>query len=279
MNKSISIIEPHGIYRRLLADMIQAIGGYDLRHVLADIAEWEVLLQDPSDFLLVEVDASAFGVSGFGVIERLSGLHGTSCIVCTFNRSGEAVRRAFDAGAAGYVLKDSDYAEFRTNLELALRGGIPMSSEISQMLISSLGAAPSEAPSAGAAASAFVVQVEAAVEAYLGDSSASCCSNLSDYLARRMSLSYGHISTLYSREKGHTLRQYRQERRISHAKRLLRTTTLTLTEIASRLEFSSVAHLSNSFKGITGVTPTDYRRGCTVLGADPVKDASGHSRA
>jgi DNA-binding NarL/FixJ family response regulator len=278
MNRTISIIEPHAIYRRMLADMIRSIGDYDLRHVLSDMADWEVLLRDPSDFVLVEVDASAFGIGGYGVVERLSGRCGTSCIVCTFDRSGESVRRAFDAGASGYMLKDSAYAEFRTNLELALRGGIPMSSEITQLLISSMGMPPTEAPSEGPEASAFVVQVEAAVDDFLGDASVFCCNNLSDYLSRRMGMSYGHLSTLYSRERGFTLRTYRQERRIHDAKRLLRTTTHTLTVIATQLEFSSVAHLSSSFKGIAGLTPTEYRRGCPGTDA-ALKDASGTTRA
>lgn len=259
--------------------MVHSIGDYELRHVLGDVADWEVLLRDPSDFLLVEVDALASVIVGFGVIERLSAMCGTSCIVCTFNRSGEAVRRAFEAGAAGYVLKDSDYAEFRTNLELALRGGIPISYVITQMLISALGTLPSVAPSSAARPSAFVVRVEEAVDDYLRDAAASSGSNLSDYLERRMSLSYGHISTLYSRERGCTLRQYRQERRIHLAKELLRTTMHSLTEIANLLEFSSVAHLSASFKSVTGVTPTEFRLGHPVGAAFPVKGASGPSRA
>lgn len=278
MKRTISILEPHAIFRRMLAGMIESIGDYELKHVLGEMGDWRVLEQDPSDFLLVEVEAWPTGIGGFGVVERLSGGCGTACIVCTFDRSGESVRRAFDAGASGYVLKDSDYAEFRTNLELALRGGIPMSSEISQLLISSMAAAPAGASSEADAPSPFVVRVEAAVEDFLGDASVFCCSNLSDYLSRRLGMSYGHLSTLYSRERGFTLRKYRQERRIHHAKLLLRTTTYTLTEIAALLEFSSVAHLSASFKGIAGLTPTEYRRGCSGAPA-PVKDARGTTRA
>ena len=189
------------------------------------------------------------------------------------------IHKAFESGAMGYLLKDSDYDEFKANLELALAGGIALSSMVARQLIRSFERAESDGPAVEADRSPFVVEVEEAIESYHYDSSEACCSNFSDYLSRRMHLSYGHISTLYREQTGITLRQQRQLRRLEHVKRLLRGSEKTLTQIAETLEFSSVAHLSTSFHRMTGMRPTDFRRLSRKPDSHSMNVASRHSRA
>ncbi|MCD6013797.1 MAG: helix-turn-helix transcriptional regulator, partial [Flavipsychrobacter sp.] len=59
--------------------------------------------------------------------------------------------------------------------------------------------------------------------------------------------------------KGTTIEQYIIAHKIEHVKELLIYNELTLTEIADKLHYSSVAHLSNQFKKVTGLTPSFFK--------------------
>lgn len=260
MGKRISIIEPHAIFRAILKEMVRSIDGFETGHVLDDLDEWMVLLDEPTDILLLNLEVSKKGVCPCDVISRLALDAGTATIALGSSHNEAMLHRAFESGAVGYLLKDSAYAEFRANLQLALAGGIPLSSNVTRQLIRSFEQKEVKGPSVGEVRSLFVLEVEKAIESYLQDPSETCCSNLSDYLNRRMNLSYSHISTLYREQTGTTLGQHRQLRRLEHVKRLLHDTDQTLTQIAETLGFSSVAHLSTFFHKMTGIRPSEYRR-------------------
>ena len=83
---------------------------------------------------------------------------------------------------------------------------------------------------------------------------------LSDYLAARMHHEYGYLSHLFSSVEGVTIEQAFILQKIEKAKELLVYDELTLTEIAYRLGYSSVAHLSRQFKQVTGLTPTAFKK-------------------
>jgi AraC-like DNA-binding protein len=83
---------------------------------------------------------------------------------------------------------------------------------------------------------------------------------LSDYLADRLHLDYNHLSQLFSQFEGVTIEHYFINQRIEKVKELLVYDELTLTEISIQLGYSSVAHLSNQFKKITGLTPSHFRK-------------------
>lgn len=260
MGKRISIIEPHDIFRALLKDMVRSIDGLEIGHILDDLDGWMVLLQEHSDILLISLEVSKKGICPCDVISRLSQDAGTASIALGFSHHEAMLHIAFDSGAVGYLLKDSAYAEFRANLWLALAGGVPLSSKVARQLIRSFEQKEADGPRGGEDRSPFVTEVEEAIESYLQDPSETCCSNLSDYLNRRMHLSYSHISTLYREQTGITLGQHRQLRRLEHVKRLLHNSDQTLTQIAETLGFSSVAHLSTFFHRMTGIRPSEYRR-------------------
>ncbi|MDZ7737905.1 MAG: helix-turn-helix transcriptional regulator [Bacteroidales bacterium] len=84
--------------------------------------------------------------------------------------------------------------------------------------------------------------------------------NLSDYLSEKLNHNYTYLSNLFSKAKGTTIEKYYLAHKIERVKELLVYDELNLTEIAYKMHYSSVAHLSNQFKKITGLTPTDFRK-------------------
>ena len=83
--------------------------------------------------------------------------------------------------------------------------------------------------------------------------------NTSDYLAEKIGLEYSYLSSLFSSHEGITIEKYLILQRIERVKELLVYNELSLKEIAFKLGYSSVAHLSNQFKKVTGLTPSYFK--------------------
>lgn len=83
--------------------------------------------------------------------------------------------------------------------------------------------------------------------------------NFSDILSKKLKYDYTYLSNLFSEVKGTTIEHYIIAHKIERAKELLIYNELTLTQIASKLHYSSVAHLSNQFKKVTGLTPSFFK--------------------
>ena len=83
--------------------------------------------------------------------------------------------------------------------------------------------------------------------------------NLSDYLSEKLHHNYSYLSNLFSEVKGTTIEKYYLHHKIEKVKELLVYEELNLTEIAYKLHYSSVAHLSNQFKKMTGLTPSHFK--------------------
>ena len=83
--------------------------------------------------------------------------------------------------------------------------------------------------------------------------------NDSDYISEKLGYDYTYLSNTFSAVKGITIQQYIIQHKIERVKELLLYDELSLTEIAYRLHYSSVAHLSNQFKKVTGLTPTYFK--------------------
>lgn len=84
--------------------------------------------------------------------------------------------------------------------------------------------------------------------------------NLSDFLVNEVGEDYAVFSKQFSDIEGVTIEKFFIQHRIEKVKELLTYNELTLSEIAFRLNFSSVAHLSNQFKQIVGETASNYRQ-------------------
>ena len=84
--------------------------------------------------------------------------------------------------------------------------------------------------------------------------------NLSVYLKEKLHHDYNHLSQQFSEVTGTTIKHFIILHKIERAKEMLLYDELNLTEISYRLNYSSVAHLSNQFKKITGLSPTYFKQ-------------------
>jgi AraC-like DNA-binding protein len=83
--------------------------------------------------------------------------------------------------------------------------------------------------------------------------------NFSDYLSEKLNHDYTYLSNMFSEVKGITIQQFIIEHKIERVKELMMYDEMNLTEISNKLHYSSVAHLSNQFKKVTGFTPTYFK--------------------
>jgi AraC-like DNA-binding protein len=84
--------------------------------------------------------------------------------------------------------------------------------------------------------------------------------NFSEILSRSVHKDYSYLSSLFSEVEGITIEKYIINQRIEKAKELIIYNELSLSQIADQLGYSSVAHLSNQFKKVTGLTPSHFRQ-------------------
>ncbi len=84
--------------------------------------------------------------------------------------------------------------------------------------------------------------------------------NFSELLSNELALDYHYISTLFSQQESMTIEKYIILQRIERVKELLKYDELSLSEIAFKTGYSSVAHLSNQFKKVTGLSATEYKK-------------------
>lgn len=84
--------------------------------------------------------------------------------------------------------------------------------------------------------------------------------NYSDYISEKLQNDYNYLATIFSEVKGITIQQFIIFHKIDRVKELLLYGEQNLTEISFRLNFSSVAHLSNQFKKTTGLSPKFFKQ-------------------
>lgn len=82
---------------------------------------------------------------------------------------------------------------------------------------------------------------------------------LSEYLSSKLQVEYHSLSQLFSNQESQTIEQYYIQQKIEKVKELLVYDELTLSEIAYKMNYSSVGHLSNQFKKVTGLAPTHFK--------------------
>lgn len=95
--------------------------------------------------------------------------------------------------------------------------------------------------------------------------------NLSDCVVTNVGIPYDTASRIFSAKEGRTIEKYHIAQKVEWVKELIKYGELTLSEIAYRVGYSSVAHLSRQFKSVTGMTPTDYiKASCPRKGLNEV---------
>ena len=82
----------------------------------------------------------------------------------------------------------------------------------------------------------------------------------SDFLSEKLGYDYTYLSNIFSEVKGVTIQQFIIINKIERVKELILYDELNLTEISFKLHYSSVAHLSNQFKKVTGLSPSYFKQ-------------------
>ena len=95
---------------------------------------------------------------------------------------------------------------------------------------------------------------------YIRDESGPRKFNFSDHLSSKLNKDYSSLSKLFSEVEGTTIEKYLILQKIERVKELLVYDEMNLSEIAYALHYSSVQHLSNQFKKITGLTPSHFKK-------------------
>jgi AraC-like DNA-binding protein len=83
--------------------------------------------------------------------------------------------------------------------------------------------------------------------------------NLSDFLSEKLNYDYTYLTNLFTEVRGITIEKFYLKHKIEKVKELIVYDELNLSEIAYKMHYSSVAHLSNQFKKITGLTPSHFK--------------------
>ncbi|MFA6482959.1 MAG: helix-turn-helix domain-containing protein [Bacteroidales bacterium] len=95
--------------------------------------------------------------------------------------------------------------------------------------------------------------------------------NYSDQISEKLNYDYTYLSNLFSEVKGITIQHFIIMHKIERVKELLYYGEMNLTEISYQMDYSSVAHLSNQFKKITGLSPSHFMR-LKIKGRESIED-------
>ena len=82
----------------------------------------------------------------------------------------------------------------------------------------------------------------------------------SHYLSQKLNLNYTYLANLFSEMQGTTIEQFLIQHKIERIKELIIYDELNITEISHKMNYSSVAHLSNQFKKVTGLSPSHFKQ-------------------
>jgi AraC-like DNA-binding protein len=84
--------------------------------------------------------------------------------------------------------------------------------------------------------------------------------NFSDYISKKLNYDYPYLANIFSEVTGTTIEHFIITHKLERVKELLLYDDVNLTEISYRLDYSSVAHLCNQFKKVTGLTPSFFKQ-------------------
>jgi AraC-like DNA-binding protein len=105
----------------------------------------------------------------------------------------------------------------------------------------------------------IVIQIKEAIKNLVHFSDGLVRPNFSRYISKKVNYNYNYLGKVFSEIEGITMEKYYILQRIERVKEMLMYDGISLSDISYRLYYSSVAHLSNQFKKVTGLTPFNFR--------------------
>jgi len=106
----------------------------------------------------------------------------------------------------------------------------------------------------------LIERIKNVIIQYIRDNQEENRQNFSDILSKALHKDYSYLSGLFSEVEGITIEKYIINQKIEKVKELITYDELSVSEIAYKLGYSSVAHLSNQFKKVTGLTPSHFKQ-------------------
>jgi AraC-like DNA-binding protein len=106
----------------------------------------------------------------------------------------------------------------------------------------------------------LIEKIKTAVIEMVHHSDENIKTNFSDFLSEKLSHNYTYLANLFSEVQGTTIEHFIIAHKIERIKELIIYDELNITEIAWKLNYSSVAHLSNQFKKVTGLSPSHFKQ-------------------
>jgi len=106
----------------------------------------------------------------------------------------------------------------------------------------------------------LIEKIKTAVIEMVHHSDENIKTNFSDHLSEKLNHNYTYLANLFSEVQGTSIEHFIIAHKIERIKELIIYDELNITEIAWKMNYSSVAHLSNQFKKVTGLTPSHFRQ-------------------
>lgn len=106
----------------------------------------------------------------------------------------------------------------------------------------------------------LIEKIKTAVIEMVHHSDETIKTNFSDYLSEKLNHNYTYLANLFSEVQGTTIEHFIIAHKIERIKELIIYDELNITEIAWKMNYSSVAHLSNQFKKVTGLSPSHFKQ-------------------
>ncbi len=107
---------------------------------------------------------------------------------------------------------------------------------------------------------ALISRIKTLIINQIHHSSETLTTNYSTFLSEKLNHEYSYLSRLFSGVEGITIEKFITRQKIERVKELLIYDEFSLSEIAFKLDYSSVAYLSSQFKKETGMTPSDFKK-------------------
>lgn len=268
MKKSIALVGIQSLFKTLLYMVIGSFIELDVKKAYDTTADAIGLLSYPADIVLIDIGHDENDHSGFELIRKLHAFTHVQCIVCTMKTNDQVIRTVFEAGASGFINLDAPYDEIMQLFGVIVKGGVPVSDFVMKRLISfmvdhDIQSVPSLLPQKNS--NEIISRACILIDAYQSQSLPAPQQKMSEFLISSLHLSYGYLCALFLEEKGISLRDYVIKRKIERVKSMMRIESMTLTQIANKLDYSSVAHLSSQFLKVVGINASTYRSRMTAV--------------
>ena len=269
MKQTISLVGVNRLYMTMLNRLISSIAELSMVRAYDTPADAIGLLSHPTDIIMIDIGDAEDPHVAFELVRKLHLMPDVLCIVCTMHTNDQVIRRAFEAGASGFIKLDSPYDEISQIFRVIVKRGAPVSDFVTKRLIAFMHGQENHSASNSTLeknSTKIVNEACKLIDAYFVDPRTAAQQKMSEYLIRSLHISYGYLSALFHEEKGISLRDYVIRKKIEKVKMMMRDENLTLTKIANKLDYSSVAHLSSQFRKVVGINPSMYKSRMLVFG-------------